>query len=314
MSLAVVFLPDTALLVPGAAGRADPAAGLRDAAVAALGDLAGADADGSGRVLVVAPARRDRFLAHPVAPGLGAAGLDLPDLDGATPASGPAAPDRAADPDADSDADPAVGTGATSAPDPTTAPRADVPASVALVLLRAAGVRAPVDVLEVDRAAVDVLAPPPSSGDLRAVVVVGSLSARHGPDAPLADDPRAPAADDALLAALAEGPAALARALDGLGADGARDLAVSGRAPWRAVLALLPAGAAAEAATLHPEVVAGAQHVVAAWRLTARAPLAAPAALAASAAPASAPPAATASPAVCAPHDRPVPHHPEEPR
>ncbi|MET0433005.1 MAG: hypothetical protein ABW025_02475, partial [Cellulomonas sp.] len=245
-----------------------PAAGLRDAAVAALADLAGDlaaggdDGDpGVGRVLVFAPARRPRFLPHPVAPGLGAAGLDLPDL-----------------------APPAL----------DGVPRADVPASVALVLLRAAGVHVPVDVLEVDRAADDVLAPPPASQAPRAVVVVGSLSARHGPDAPLADDPRAPAADDALLAALAEGPAALARALDDLGADGARDLAVSGRAPWRAALALLPAGAVAEVSAVHPEVVAGAQHAVAAWRLV--------------------DPAAPTGPTVRAPHHRPVPHHPEEPR
>lgn len=256
VSLAVVFLPDTALLVPGAAGRADPAAGLRDAAVAALADLAddGTGAADRGRVLVIAPAHRDRFLPHPVAPGLGAAGLDLPDV-------APAAVDRA--------------------------PRADVPASVALVLLRVAGVDAPVDVLEVDRAAADVPdqplpeparpvvpdSPRPVRPDApRAVVVVGSLSARHGPEAPVADDPRAPAADDALLAALADGPAALARALDDLGADGARDLAVSGRSPWRAALALLPADATAESSTVHAEVVAGAQHAVAAWRLAPRTP------------------------------------------
>lgn len=261
VSLAVVFLPDTALLVPGAAGRADPAAGLRDAAVAALADLVGAvgalGADGdpdAARVLVIAPARRLRFLPHPVAPGLGAAGLDLPDL-------APSALDGA--------------------------PRADVPASVALVLLRAAGVDAPVDVLEIDRDADHVVAAHDRSAAPRAVVVVGSLSARHGPDAPLADDPRAPAADDVLLAALADGPAALARALDDLGAEGARDLAVSGRVPWRVALGLLPAGATAEAAPPHAEVVAGAQHAVAAWRLDAPAP---------------------------APHPSPAPHHPEEPR
>ncbi|GIG37212.1 hypothetical protein [Cellulomonas pakistanensis] len=303
MSLAVVFLPDTALLVPGAAGRADPAAGLRDAAVAALADLAGADARG-GRVLVVAPARGDRFLPHPVAPGLGAAGLLLPDV---APAVGSA---------------PAAGAGSAPAAVPGAEPGAaiaDVPASAALVLLRAARVTAPVDVLEIARPAaapatdappsgpdldpaagahaVPVADAPPTGptdpgpaavahaapGDLRALVVVGSLSARHGPDAPLADDPRAPDADAALLAALAEGPAALARALDDLGPAAARDLAVSGWAPWRAALALLPAGtpdvtattdvtatpgAAATPRTPHAEVVAGAQHAVVAWRVT----------------------------------------------
>lgn len=242
----MVFLPDTALLVPGAAGRADPAAGLRDAAVAALADLRGL----GGRVLVVAPARDDRRLPHPVAPGLGAAGLVLPDV----------------------------------APAADGAALADVPASVALVLLRAAGVGAPVDVLEIARgtdAPLAVAAP----GDLRALVVVGSLSARHGPDAPLADDPRAPDADADLLAALAAGPAALAEALDDLGAAGARELAVSGWAPWRAALALLPAAATAEAADPHAEVVAGAQHAVTTWHL----------------------------PDLRTPH-HPHPRHPEEPR
>lgn len=231
----MVFLPDTALLVPGAAGRADPAAGLRDAAVAALADLARTDRPGAGRLLVIAPGRRDRFLPHPVAPGLGAAGLDLPDL---APAGGSVL--------------------------------ADTPASVALVLLRAAGVSDPVDVLEIDRAATAAPDAPVVPGVLRAVVVVGSLSARHGPDAPLADDPRAPAVDEALLAGLAGGPVALARALDDLGPDRARDLAVSVWAPWRAALALLAAhpgpDPGPESDGVHAEVVAGAQHAVAAWR------------------------------------------------
>ena len=245
VSLAVVFLPDTALLVPGAAGRADPAAGLRDAAVAALADLARQDGPAAGRLLVIAPARRDRFLPHPVAPGLGAAGLDLPHR---APAAGGAV-------------------------------RADTPASVALVLLRAAGAGAPVDVLEIDRAttAADAIAAATATataahaggapGVPRALIVVGSLSARHGPDAPLPEDPRAPAVDEALLDGLAGGPDALARALDHLGPGGARDLAVSGWAPWRAALALLAAdaGPGPEPAAVHAEVLAGAQHAVAAW-------------------------------------------------
>ncbi|MEN1976060.1 hypothetical protein, partial [Cellulomonas olei] len=37
MRPAVVFLPDTALLVPGAAGREDPASALREEALALLG-------------------------------------------------------------------------------------------------------------------------------------------------------------------------------------------------------------------------------------------------------------------------------------
>jgi hypothetical protein len=226
VSLGVVFLPDTALLVPGAGGAANPAAGLRAAALAALGA-----ADAGERVLVVAPGRRSRVLPHPVGLGLGAAGLD-----GAAPAAAPLH-------------------------------RADVAASTALVLLRAAGVRGPVDVVELTRTTPDHVPPPRSGADVGLLVVVGSLSARHGPDAPLADDPRAPAADAALLAALGTGPAALADALDALGPDGARDLAISAAGPWRAALRLIPDGAVEVVAT-HAEVLAGAQHAVAAWTVT----------------------------------------------
>lgn len=247
VSLAVVFLPDTALVVPGAGGRLDPAAGLREAALARLVGLPGLLGGGEGRVLVVAPGRRDRVLPHPVAPGLGAAGLLLPAEVGGTPGT-PGR--RAATPDTSGPGGPAV--------------RADVPASAALVLLGAAGVTAPVDVVEIDRAA--AAAPPvvPADG-LRAVVVVGSLSARHGPDAPLAEDPRAPAVDADLLAALGGGPDDLRRVLAALGPDAARELAVSGWAPWQVALALLPADAAVDAVAPHAEEVAGARHVVAAW-------------------------------------------------
>jgi hypothetical protein len=209
----VVFLPDTALLVPGAAGRADPAAALREAAVAAVREASGVT---DGPVLVVAPARRARTIAHPVATGLGAAG--------------PAA-------------------------------RADVPASVALVLLRAAGVSAPVDVVEVPRAAAEVPVLPPGAALL---VVVGSPSARQGVDAPLAEDPRAAEVDAALLAGLARGPAALASALVALGPRDAAALAVSGWAPWSAALAALGDEPVRVAAHV-PAVVAGAPHCVTAW-------------------------------------------------
>lgn len=232
VSLGVVFLPDTALLVPGAGGAADPAAGLRAAALAALGAV-----DAGERVLVVAPGRRSRVLAHPVGLGLGAAGLDVADR--GVPGTGPAPP----------------------------AQRADVAASTALLLLRAAGVLAPVDVVELSRADPDHAPAPRSAGGVGLLVVVGSLSARHGPDAPLAEDPRAPAADAALLAALAGGPAALADALDALGTDGAARLAITAAGPWRAALRLLP-DAAVDVTTRHAEVLAGAQHVVAAWTAT----------------------------------------------
>ncbi|QZN84493.1 hypothetical protein [Cellulomonas sp. C5510] len=255
MRPAVVFLPDTALLVPGAAGREDPGAALREEALALLGaavpelppDVPADPATGvpvgraagvpagraaSAPVLVVAPGHVHRTLRHPVATGLGAAGL---------PAGRPDAP-----------------------PGPD-ARRADVPASVALTLLRAAGVTAAVDVVELPR---DPDGDAPDVPDVPVgvvlLVVVGSPSARHGDAAPLAEDPRAADADAALLAGLAGGPAALAEALDALGPRAARELAVSAWPTWRV------AAAAAEGPVRvsgpRAEVVAGAWHVVAAWR------------------------------------------------
>ena len=228
MFSAVVLLPDTVLLVPGAAGRADPASGLRAAAVEAL---RAADPGPDGRVLVLAPATRDRALTHPVGLGLGAAGL--PEPAGRADAVAPRS-------------------------------RADVPASTALVLLDLAGCRAPVDVRELARGGGSTA--PEDAGTATTLVVVGSPSARDGADAPLAEDPRAAEVDARLLAALADGPVALDTALDALGPDTARELAVSGWAPWRAALALLPVdGPPVRAATCTTAVVAGAQHAVARW-------------------------------------------------
>jgi hypothetical protein len=266
----VVFLPDTALLVPGAAGRADPAAGLRRTALAALRN---ADPGRGGRVLVVAPGRRDRHLTHPVVPDLGAAGLDVPLLSAAEP--GPAAPDPAepgpaAPAPGVPDASPASDAPATPA---APAARADVAASTALLLLRTAGIVAPADVLETARTA-DRAGPVAEGARAAAarvapeactLVVVGSLSARHGPDAPLADDPRAAAVDARLVAALGSGPLGLARALGELGAEAARELAISGWVPWHAALGALDALDGTRVAVCSGEVVAGAQHAVALW-------------------------------------------------
>ncbi len=72
MISAVVLLPDTVLLVPGAAGRSDPLAGLRAAALAAFAALV--DRPSPDRVRVIAPARHDRELVGARA-SLGAAGV-----------------------------------------------------------------------------------------------------------------------------------------------------------------------------------------------------------------------------------------------
>ncbi len=265
-----MFVPDTALLVPGAAGRAVVLSELREQAVAALAEAVG---NRPGRVVVIAPGSADRYLAAPVTTGLGAAGIPERVVGGGTGSGArPGAP--------------APGGGR---PRPS---RADVAASAALVLLGLAG-SAPdvvdgVDVLEVGRRSTDGAAlrrhgvelaePAPAT-----VVVVGSLSARHGPDAPLPDDPRAAAVDARLLAALQTGERELTAVLDDLGAGVATELAVSGWGPWQVASGLVAAWSAARAGAtscgrLHGHGTPfGAQHAVASWWLDAEAsPSAAP--------------------------------------
>src|SRR4051794_10443356 len=88
MLLAAAVLPETALLVPGAAGRAEVLGDVRDAALAAVS--AGPPAPPAPRalaavsavlrarperVVVVAPGPEPRELPGPVRAGLGAAGV-----------------------------------------------------------------------------------------------------------------------------------------------------------------------------------------------------------------------------------------------
>jgi hypothetical protein len=154
-----------------------------------------------------------------------------------------------------------------------TGPVAGVSASIALYLLAQHRVAA-VDVVELGDLGTD----PGRARQLHALgrqladerpttlIVVGSGSARHGPDAPLADDARAPAYDDALLADLADGgPTARARlaALDPALADA---LAVTGWGPWQVLLGA--AGDAAVAARLlRRQLLGGATHAVLTWRV-----------------------------------------------
>lgn len=250
----MVHLPDTVLMVPGAGGRHDPVARLREAAVGALavGDRSAVAVDGDVEcpgVLVLAPGPVDRILIDP-RPGLGAAGLpDVLFADAASTAPGADRTGRRSTP--------------ALAPD---RPAAGVPASAALVLLARAGVPGPVQVAEVtpDGPVPDVRLP-------GLVVVVGSLSARHGPNAPLPDDPRAPAVDESLAAALAAGPDALWSTLDALGGHVVDALDITARGPWRVLRALLGAPPL-EADPVLVEVVAGACHAVATWRPTDAAP------------------------------------------
>lgn len=245
MLVAAALVPDTALLVPGAGGDADPGAVLWRAADAAVGDAV----NGVDRVVVVAPGPRERLLAPPLRGSLAAAGV----------------PDEML---------------WWRAPGPADAPVPGVPASVALFLLARRVVahrRADRDasVLEVAAGSDE---PSGRAAMLRsrgaqlveegrtALVVVGSASGRHGPDAPLADHPRAPAYDDALVADLADaGPAARAR-LAALDPALAAELAVTGWGPWQVLLGAV-GGAPVVGELLVRHLLAGATHAVLTWRV-----------------------------------------------
>ncbi|MBB2925091.1 hypothetical protein [Cellulomonas cellasea] len=267
MLVAAALVPDTVLLVPGASGATDVHPDLRRHALDAVRAVL---ARGPERVVVVAPGagveagQSVRVTRGPVRASLAAAGI----------------PDRAlewvggAGARARSDGEAGV----------TQPARVGVSASVGVLLLRAAGWSGPVDVVET--------APPTSADpgpaarlaatgrDLVAdgsprtgLVVVGSLSARHGPDAPRADDERAPDYDAAVLADLADaGPDALVR-LAALDPALAGALDVSGWAPWQVLVgAVRAAGAGAVLASpvVTPAGVTaaaplGAQHVVGTW-------------------------------------------------
>lgn len=258
MLVAAALVPDTVLLVPGAAGRDDVLADLRAAALDAVAAVLDAEPE---LIVVVAPGRRDGDLVGPVRASLTAAGIP----DGRLGWSR-AAPDGA----------PVVG----------------VAASVGLLMLARSGWTGPVRVVEVgppDNGSVagsglpgsrpaphlrsagaqlvgagpGSAASPTRSGGV-GILVVGSLSARHGPDAPLADDERAPAYDAALLADLADGgPAARAR-LAALDPELARELGVTGWGPWQVLLGSV-GDREVDAEVLAAAAPFGAQHVVATW-------------------------------------------------
>ncbi|ROS77179.1 hypothetical protein [Cellulomonas sp. PhB143] len=164
MTVRLVEIPGTALLVPGAAGRADVLPEARRAVLDALALAlapAGSSENGTDRVVVVAPGPRPRRGA--LRPDLAQAGLEPSRLGWAVPPSG--ADDGAGDP-------------------------AGVAASVALLALAAAGWRGPVDVVEVvrgrpDEAAVPAGAVPPETSWSTTCAVPGTLvvgvddAARH---------------------------------------------------------------------------------------------------------------------------------------
>lgn len=266
MLVAAALVPDTVLLVPGASGATDVHRDLRTHALDAVRSVLGR---GLERVVVVAPGAGSadggpvRVTPAPVRASLAAAGIP----DGVLGWR---------------DADDA---GVDAADAPRTAARAvGVPASVGVLLVRRSGWTGPVDVVETapaTRADASSAARLAAAGrDLvrdgssrTALVVVGSLSARHGPDAPRADDERAPAYDAAVLADLADaGPAARSR-LAALDPGLASELDVTGWAPWQVLLGALTPDARPEVPPEHvvtatvrtADAPLGAQHVVVAW-------------------------------------------------
>ena len=234
MLAAAVLVPDTALLVPGAAGAARVLADERDAAVAAVTALVGA----VDRVVVVAPgpgpvaARREgdgpAWARGDVAvgawlPSLTAAAIDDAVLGWAATATTP----PAGSPD---------GAGVTTV--------TDVPAAVGLHLLARAGQRRPVGLLRAggtDAGALTAAGARAVAGDdAVGLLLVGSLSARHGLAGPLPHDERAPGVDDEVVAdLLALTPAARDR-LRAMPADLATTLAISAWRPWLVLLGALP--------------------------------------------------------------------------
>lgn len=265
--LAAALVPDTALLVPGAAGRADPLRSLRREAVRAVGWVLAAAREADAGVLVVAPGRADAVHHGPLGGSL--AGLGIPDrLLGAVPVL-PAAPAGGADPVVGG---PAAAWGETGPADP---PRHGAAVASAVHLLHAAGHRGAVRAVEVAAARI---APgsPGRAQSLRergaayarqdlVLVVVGSGSARHGPDGPLADDGAAAALDEALARDLAQAsPAARAR-LAAMDEHEAAGLAVTGWAPWQVLLGACGA-LDVRADLLAVDVSLGAWHAAALWR------------------------------------------------
>lgn len=237
--MAAALVPDTVLLVPGAGGAADPGRGLREAAEEAVGEALTAAGALPTRLVVVAPGRDDRRLDPPHRASLG--GVGIPDALLRWPVPGPAG-----------------------------APVPGTPAAVGLHLVARHRAADDVAVVEVGPGA-DGRSPAARGAALvdggpTVLVVVGSGSARHGPDAPLADDPRAPAYDEALLADLADAGRPARDRLAALDPHLAAALAVTGLGPWQ-VLVGAAGGAEVAGRLLARQTLAGATHAVLTWRV-----------------------------------------------
>lgn len=239
--VAAALVPPTALLVPGASG-ATPVLGVeRAASVAAVTAVRGARPD---VVVVVAPSRDAPVrMTGRLHPSLAAAGVDDARLGWVPRATYGRGPAVLVD---------------------------DVPAAVGILLLDRAGWTGPVEVAGVG------MAPVP---DLRrtgaelvadrdaALLLVGGLSARRGPDGPLATDERAAVLDDATVNDLGDlGPAARER-LGAVPAQVAFELAISAWAPLQVLLGAAPPERP-DTVVHHVSAPFGATYACVSWRWT----------------------------------------------
>ncbi|ADG74454.1 conserved hypothetical protein [Cellulomonas flavigena DSM 20109] len=251
MLVAAALVPDTVLLLPGTAGRGpdDPAlVALRAAAASAVARAVGAGA----RVVVVAPGPVDRSVTGELAAGASAAGV--PDHLLASPAPrvrlvpAPGGPDERPG-----------------------APRTSGVVGVRLALAAGAAVERLhlVEVAPGPHAALRALGSALTAAAPTALVLVGSGSARHGPDAPLPQDARAGSFDARLVAALRAGGPAGRDALAATDGELATALAVTGRAPWQVLVGALDAAGPVPppAVVLHAAVLRGAAHAAVAWEV-----------------------------------------------
>jgi hypothetical protein len=244
------LVPDTALLVPGASGTTDV---LPDVRAAAVQSVRGLLEDRPARVVVAAPGPADRMRPGPFSPSLAAAGVDDAALGWVAPPSHP-------------DVTPSA---------------VDVPASAAALLLLAhAGWTGPTTLVEVTapgeaawtratgRAAeLAALGHGVTGGPERVgLLVAGSLSARRGPEAPLAEDPRAAAVDGGMLADLRDGGSQARARLAVMAPDLAADLAVTLWAPWQVALGGVPGRGDVAADVSLVAAPFGVTYVVASWR------------------------------------------------
>ena len=224
--MTAALVPETVLVLAGGAGRAATLEPLRERAEAALRDVVSAAP--ARVVMVLLGPRRVLHLptTDPAAVGaprvtLGALGVPDDVLDRETGAErGAGAPD---------------------------APVVHEPgAAVALTLLGVTGYRGPVEMhvlaAEDQAQALALGEALERAGDRVAVVMVGSLSARRGPSAPLPEDPRAEAFADRATAALVALTASDREWLrDSL--DEAGELAASAALPWVVLSGAVEAGA-----------------------------------------------------------------------